>query len=687
MDEDIDKKSNIPGISVPERIGANNKIIDFGYTPNASISNRNVFIKNNIDFDLRIKEIETPTHFSIDNKNDVIDKIIPSFDSLELNISFKPKSLNNAEVRDSIIIMTNYKIPIKIIVLGETVESIEFGFVQFPSQITKKVTIKNSLNEEVKITDFKTSSEYLINENVKGTVIQAKDSTEIDITYKPEKENKESKKTKIIILKDKGNPDTLSVKGSSKYNSQIESHNRVSIEDSLIFSKTAVGNTSTKNIKITNDFDFDITISTIEIDDPSFKPSEKNNINIPKKSSKSIPINFSPTEDKGYTGTITVITSYGASLKVGIRVSEQNLGIFKYVNKTSNPVSPGFYTDISGVKYKLNETIKTAVNDNIGETLAPNDSIIILDAARITRITKLSFDSSTDMETDMFKHCINVTNFGNVFHSNKFDSIPKGIFKYCTKVTSFYGAFAYCDNLKYIPDSLFAHCPLNTTFEYTFTGCDSLESLPGDLFAYTPLNITFRYTFNECGKLKNLPATVFSNCANVQNFENTFMKTSLDSIPPGLLDNCLSAEKFYGTFKNTKIRSIPKGLFKYTTKAKDFTTVFDYCLELTSIPDSLFAYCTDAEVLYGAFQWCSKLFSAPSTIMTPNTNSNCKLMFEGAGSPFKLIHDGPWSTISGNVLYNNLFAKLFSSSENRTIIVENNDEYIYLGSMNWAKTP
>ena len=81
------------------------------------------------------------------------------------------------------------------------------------------------------------------------------------------------------------------------------------------------------------------------------------------------------------------------------------------------------------------------------------------------------------------------------FSSSGIQTIPDKMFLNCTNITSFWGAFEYCDNLQ-------------TIGNYAFANCINVED--------------FSCCFRDCIKLENLGKEVFDGCENVREFVECF---------------------------------------------------------------------------------------------------------------------------------------------------------------------
>ena len=84
-----------------------------------------------------------------------------------------------------------------------------------------------------------------------------------------------------------------------------------------------------------------------------------------------------------------------------------------------------------------------------------------------------------------------------------------------------------------------------------FFGCDSLKTIPKGIFKDCTKVTEFTDTFSESG-ITNLPEGIFDNCVAATSFNNTFAYSNLINIPEELFDKCPNVTDFYGTFSNCR---------------------------------------------------------------------------------------------------------------------------------------
>ena len=76
-----------------------------------------------------------------------------------------------------------------------------------------------------------------------------------------------------------------------------------------------------------------------------------------------------------------------------------------------------------------------------------------------------------DIDPDVFKHCINVTNGEHCFHRcDALLSVPTGLFDPMTKLQNVSVCFKSCTSLRSVPSTLFDKCKNITNFRECFCG-------------------------------------------------------------------------------------------------------------------------------------------------------------------------------------------------------------------------
>ncbi len=240
----------------------------------------------------------------------------------------------------------------------------------------------------------------------------------------------------------------------------------------------------------------------------------------------------------------------------------------------------------------------------------------------------------TNIPSGLFDGMTVATNFGELFYNCKslIGPIPSGLFDDATSATSFTAAFDSCNNLEgTIPAGLFAGKSNVTNFGTVFNGCAKLTgTIPADLFDGCTAAKNFNATFSSSG-VTGLSAGLFSDCTDAEDFTSCFYqcRSLAGSIPAGFFAGLSKATSFYATFNVTALSgTIPHDLFDGCSAATSFSLCFYYLSGLTGeIPADLFEDCVNAKHFLGTFQGCSNLTSAPANLFSNTAGYNYRMTF------------------------------------------------------------
>ena len=100
------------------------------------------------------------------------------------------------------------------------------------------------------------------------------------------------------------------------------------------------------------------------------------------------------------------------------------------------------------------------------------------------------------------------------FSGSGIQSIPDKMFLNCTKITSFEGSFAYCENLTTIGEGVFDGCDNVTSFAYTFEECTNLRGNVPELWKRVPNGKNNGYIGIPDGE------SCYHHCNNVSNIND-----------------------------------------------------------------------------------------------------------------------------------------------------------------------
>ena len=222
--------------------------------------------------------------------------------------------------------------------------------------------------------------------------------------------------------------------------------------------------------------------------------------------------------------------------------------------------------------------------------------------------TLVSFSEDIGLKLLNFDACINLTTLCSF---GKLESLTNAayLFRDCTSLTG-------------IVAGMFDDCPNITSFRCAFDGCDnvSFTTIPTDLFKYNTKVISFYYVFNECRKITAIPSGLFDYNTLVTVFYGAFRSTFVAAIPTDLFKYNVNVTNFSGLFVNdSKIEEIPVDLFRYNTQVTTFANTF-YSTDIQAIPDGMFDYNTLAGSFSSTFINCNEAVNAlDGTIFEFNT--------------------------------------------------------------------
>jgi hypothetical protein len=152
---------------------------------------------------------------------------------------------------------------------------------------------------------------------------------------------------------------------------------------------------------------------------------------------------------------------------------------------------------------------------------------------------------------DLFKYCVNATNFASCFEKSNLVEIPKGLFDNCLAATNMNRCFysdSFANQITTIPDELFKNLSLVTDFGLCFRGRSAITTIGKDILA---------------------------NCVSATNLGGFLLDTGIIEIPEGMLDDLVNLE--------------------------DVSSFCRYCESLETVPSSLFDNCTKLNNIRGAF--------------------------------------------------------------------------------------
>ncbi|QTA92761.1 M4 family metallopeptidase [Desulfonema magnum] len=193
--------------------------------------------------------------------------------------------------------------------------SLDFGTVEPGYVSTREVTLTNTGNQDIDISDIVISGASEFSHNGTNTLLPRDASMNIRVTFSPARAGGTTSAT-LIITSDADVPQTnISLTGTSAYTAAIQTS-----ASSLDFGTVEPGNVSAREVTLTNIGDRDIDISDIVISGASEFSHNGTNILLPRDASMNIRVTFSP-EQAGKTSSATLIITSDAG------VSQTNISL------------------------------------------------------------------------------------------------------------------------------------------------------------------------------------------------------------------------------------------------------------------------------------------------------------------------------------------------------------------------
>lgn len=164
-----------------------------------------------------------------------------------------------------------------------------------------------------------------------------------------------------------------------------------------------------------------------------------------------------------------------------------------------------------------------------------------------------SLANSYTINSDLFKYCVNATNFTSCFEDSNLSEIPKGLFDNCIAATNmskcFYGG-AYVNQITIIPDGLFKNLSLVTDFSSCFRGRSAITTIGKDILANCTSAVDLSRFLFDTG-ITEIPDGMLDDLVNLENASSfCAICESLETVPFSLFDNCTKLNNVRAAFYN-----------------------------------------------------------------------------------------------------------------------------------------
>ncbi len=180
---------------------------------------------------------------------------------------------------------------------------INFGYLPVnTASETKNLTVYNMGNKSLNITDI-TSTNSAFKIFGKSTVVKPNSSTNIEVQFKPIKEENYSATITVESNADVVENNTINVTGIGVDNNSDQS--KISLSGNLNFGEIEIGEESQKTFTISNTGDKSFNVTGFISSNSAFKIFGKSAV-VKPNSSTNIEVQFKPIEEENYSATITV---------------------------------------------------------------------------------------------------------------------------------------------------------------------------------------------------------------------------------------------------------------------------------------------------------------------------------------------------------------------------------------------
>ena len=351
---------------------------NLGYAPMNKQKSQKICITNTTAYPLTITGISYPACFS---GQDTLSLSANGSDSINITLSPTEKDKDytgmvtltfSGGMQDTFRVMATSQFDGSIFAY----DSIDLGYVPLNRSKTQNLVIKNNTSFSINITNISYPSCFSGADSVS---VPADSSVYLPITFVPTATNTDYE-GKLLLTTDIGFLDTITLKGTSKYNGNI-----------FTYDSTDIGVVSkTQNVVIKNSLAYLINITSIIY--PS-KFSGASSLSVPASGSVKLKLTFTPTETKDYRDTIKLVTDIGTT---------ENLVVYGYVEDGEIEfvlVEAGtFQMGNDSAEFKYNKpahTVTLTKNYYIGKFEITNEEVVKVFNQAKKVVSGLSFSSTS----------------------------------------------------------------------------------------------------------------------------------------------------------------------------------------------------------------------------------------------------------------------------------------------------
>ncbi|KAA3601544.1 MAG: choice-of-anchor D domain-containing protein [Calditrichaeota bacterium] len=297
--------------SKPE-INLNPAVLEFSDIPVTFKTSQFLTIENVGDLPLEVNSISIDSSLIFSVSNDSLPVILESGENHKIEINFTPNAVTNYEGKLSVssnakggsnIMTLRGKGLAQTFLLGTEIDTLDFGTVVFPNEITKNMKVKNLGNSPVRISNIVfTPPRNFETALVTALEISNGDSSFINFTYKPQAIGQAS--AEMSIFSNQANPKhTVFIGNADEAFSQI-----ISDTPNIEFEDTEIGESFSKSITLRNEGNSELLVTEIYFlnEFKGFETDAATPMSILPNESQSFNVTFLPISTNAHSDSLVI---------------------------------------------------------------------------------------------------------------------------------------------------------------------------------------------------------------------------------------------------------------------------------------------------------------------------------------------------------------------------------------------
>ena len=626
LEDELLLETNKPDLPVENRVNISDNILDFSFLPVGKSMIDTIYIKNNLDYDLKLFGYKAPKGIIV---LDTIDKeSIKQNDSIAIKIKITPHENKPYYSGDSVIFENNFNIPLIVKIKSNNtyvdslckinIDEINLSSCYLGEKKEDSISITNNYGFDIELNSFVAPNGFKT--HLDTLKIQAFSKAKLPVCFIPivKKAYKDTlrfksefganlktaisgvgtenlfmyvnntKSNQIINIGSINNEIVYQIKGKearkehlipTKYNNnQIANMNELAI--SVLKGDTLLVYRSEEISSISNlCYDEDDTIP----EDLFYSCRNIKNLNyvFSNSSVQQIPENI-------FSELINL-----ESIEYGFKDCKNLLGLPNNIfeNNTNIRSLKGCFSGIN-----LKSVSDNIIASNWNDALISNGEIFT-DLFKGSEVFEIKSNANSILEINQliqknpyFKNFCSSTSYCRIFLNNN---------------------LYFYNNTNWSESIVFSY--INTTHSNQIINIGTDEDGVPYLIRNKELNrgVLRKSIIDNQGTIFNLEnLAVFLNKGDTILVNNADKLTSIsnlkyastEQIPSDLFENCENILSFYSVFKGSENNSIPKELFENNKKVLSFESAFEECNNLTEIPQRLFKNNADVKNFQNSFK-------------------------------------------------------------------------------------